>query len=522
MFLGADQAKDGAAAGPTAAWPRIWAGIAARAARTAGPRARRRAMAAAFSCAALLAGLGAAAPAAASAGRGHGAARVGRAAVPGSRLWVSRYNGPAGSDNSASSVAVSPGAGTVFVTGTSRVAPARSDYATAAYDAATGAQRRASRYSGPPGHADSASSVAVSPDGATVFVTGASRAGPTGATSGLDYATVAYDAATGAQRWASRYNGPANGDDGANSVAVSQDGATVFVTGTSQGATSSSDYATVAYDAATGAQRWARRYNGPQNKDDFAVAVAAGPGGHSVFVTGTSTGTASGLDYVTLAYNAATGARRWASRYNAPANRVDLASSLAVSPGGATVFVIGSSRGATSGFDYATVAYNAATGARRWASRYNGPRHADDFAVSVAAGPGGRSVFVTGRSPGATSSLDYATVAYNAATGAPRWARRYNGPASGADCASSLAVSPGGNAVFVTGTSSARNLGCLPPRDYATVAYSAATGARLWASRYTGPAGDSDASALAVSPHGTKVFVTGTSQDDYATVAYQR
>ena len=200
---------------------------------------------------------------------------------------------------------------------------------------------------------------------------------------------------------------------------------------------------------------------------------------------------------------------------------------MAVSPGGATVFVTGTSRGATSGLDYATVAYNAATGARRWASRYNGPRNADDCAVSVAAGPGGRSVFVTGTSLGGASGLDYATVAYNAATGAPRWVRRYNGPASGDDFASSLAVSPGGSAVFVTGTSFAGTSGGTSLSDYATVGYNAATGARLWASRYHGPAGQSDASALAVSPDGTKVFVTGatvgdTSLLDYATVAYQR
>jgi len=69
----------------------------------------------------------------------------------------------------------------------------------------------------------------------------------------------------------------------------------------------------------------------------------------------------------------------------------------------------------------------------------------------VAAGPGGRSVFVTGTTVGATKN--YATVAYNAATGVPRWVRRYNGPASSADSANSLAVSLGGSAVFVTGTS---------------------------------------------------------------------
>ena len=183
--------------------------------------------------------------------------------------------------------------------------------------------------------------MAVSPDGATVFVTGVNYSGR-----GADYATVAYDAATGAQRWASRYNGPANRDDFALSVAVSPGGATFFVTGASFGGrnraccNSDWDYATVAYDAATGAQRWASRYNGPANSADRASSLAVSPGGATVLVTGTSLD-----DYATVAYSAATGAQRWASRYNGPANRADLASSVAVSPGGATVFVTGKSRG---------------------------------------------------------------------------------------------------------------------------------------------------------------------------------
>jgi hypothetical protein len=66
----------------------------------------------------------------------------------------------------------------------------------------------------------------------------------------------------------------------------------VFVTGTS-----GNDYATVGYLAATGAQLWVRRYHGPAGSGGFATSVAASLRGERVFVTGGSDGS-----YATVAY----------------------------------------------------------------------------------------------------------------------------------------------------------------------------------------------------------------------------
>src|SRR5205823_1673814 len=68
----------------------------------------------------------------------------------------------------------------------------------------------------------SARSLAVSPDGARVYVTGDSG----------HFGTVAYDAVSGDQLWAASYDGGGI-DDIAVAVTVSHDGSTVFVTGES-------------------------------------------------------------------------------------------------------------------------------------------------------------------------------------------------------------------------------------------------------------------------------------------------
>ena len=423
------------------------------------------------------------------------------AAETGSRLWVQRFDG--GKADDASSMAVSPDGSTVFVAGQSN-----GFYTTIAYRAATGAEL----WIAGGAIAGRANSIAVAPGGATVFVTGAANA----VHGGLDIATVAYDAATGATRWVSRH-----GDGAGYQIAASSRG--VFVTGF-LGTKSGSEVGTLGYNGATGAQLWAGRDNGG-GIDSWGKALTVSPSGRTVFVSGVveTSDQAGSFGYLTIAYRAGTGVRLWSERYGGRSESASGGNAITMSQNGATVYVAGGSIELRQPQGYGILAYQASTGRQLWVSRYEGPGHGYDEASSIVVA--GADVVVTGESSGGPiTGSDYATVAVRASTGTRLWAERYNGPANGTDIAKMVAVSRNGGIVYATGTSA----GSTSTQDYATIAYQVATGARLWVGRYVSPTrGKSDVRSVAVNPRTGAVYVTGTSfgtaasRIDFATVAYR-
>jgi hypothetical protein len=268
----------------------------------------------------------------------------------------------------------------------------------------------------------------------------------------------------------------------------------------------------IAYDGTTGAKLWANGQGG-------GLSVAASPDGQTVFVIKSAAGAP---DYSTSAFDAATGKLLWNEIYNGPANRVDRPTAIAVSQDSSAVFVTGTSQGKTSGQDYATVAYATANGRQLWASRYNGAGHSHDNPAAIAVSPDSSAVFVTGVSFGATIGSRFATVAYSAASGKPMWTKTYDKP-SKRNSASSVAVSPDGHRVFVTGDSFKNAVGAIS----AVVAYAAGSGHQEWAQSYhAAKDGDDFSSIVLVSPRdGGKVIVAGrsvtaASADEYLAVAY--
>jgi hypothetical protein len=154
-------------------------------------------------------------------------------------------------------------------------------------------------------------------------------------------------------------------------------------------------------------------------------------------------------------------------------------------------------------------------GTRLWVGRYSAPGASDDRPSDLAVSPSGSTVYVTGSTeyPNATGSMPvsyFGTVAYSAVTGKRLWVERFLGPGNAAFC-SAVAVSPDGSEVFVTGQAAG---------DIATVAYNATTGHYLWSRLYKDPVASVQANAVTVSPDGSEVFVTGGGSPDLDTVAY--
>ncbi len=420
--------------------------------------------------------------------------------------WVARYNGPGNGWDAAYAFAVDA-EGNVYVTGYSCSSGFRDcDYATIKYDS-DGNQLWAARYNGPGNGYDRANALAVDAEG-NVHVTGFSEAPGTS----RDYTTIKYDP-NGNQLWVARYNGPGNGWDEAFALAVDADG-NVHVTGCSWSAGIDYDYATIKYDS-SGNQLWVARYNGLGNDDDKAFALALDADGN-VYVTGESTGYWTCSDFATIKYRK-NGTRHWVARYNGPANTTDFAKDLALDSSG-NVYVTGRSTGSDTEYDYTSIKYDP-YGNELWVARYNGPGNAWDGAEALATGLDG-NIYVTGFSEGYDTFWDYATIKYDS-LGNQLWVVRYNGLGNSYDWAEALDVDREGN-LYVTGYSGGSGTGS----DYATVKYNT-RGSQLWVARYNGPENYEDAArSVAVDAEGN-VYVTGTSSvsdttSDYATIKYSQ
>jgi hypothetical protein len=111
----------------------------------------------------------------------------------------------------------------------------------------------------------------------------------------------------GAYVWTNLYPKSVVGVSVATSIAIDQAN-NCYISGYSPGTNSGNDIVTIKYDP-KGNQVWLQRYNGPGNGDDAGNAIAVDDNGN-VYVTGYETTTAGGTEIVTIKYSPVTLQRR--------------------------------------------------------------------------------------------------------------------------------------------------------------------------------------------------------------------
>ncbi len=125
--------------------------------------------------------------------------------------------------------------------------------------------------------------------------------------------------------WESRFNGPIANDQG-NVITLDAAG-NIYLAGSMDTPAGTSDYLVIKYKP-NGDTAWVRTYNGTANGQDEALAIKVDAGGN-VYVTGKSQGTGTGVNAVTIKYNA-TGVLQWAAVYSNYNNSINIGYNLEV------------------------------------------------------------------------------------------------------------------------------------------------------------------------------------------------
>ena len=187
----------------------------------------------------------------------------------------------------------------------------------------------------------------------------------------------------------------------------------MYVIGYSEDISTSADYATVKYDG-DGNELWVTRYNGLDNYDDKAMAIAVTASGDS-YVTGSSRLSLYAYDCATVKYDS-DGEEVWVARYN------DSTGAALVLDDSCNVYITGHHHGN----EYVTMKYDS-DGKQIWGACYDSAYGFPCEARAIAVDNWGNA-YVTGRATSTLTSTirrlmfeefsyqDYATIKYTSAS----------------------------------------------------------------------------------------------------------
>jgi hypothetical protein len=330
------------------------------------------------------------------------------------------------------------------------------------------------------------------------YITGESD----GTGTGRDIITIKYDP-SGAQLWAKRFNGTFNGDDVGNSIVVDPSG-NVFVTGYTTIGAGNRDYVTLKYDA-SGVQQFAVTYSGTGNQNDEAIAIAFN--NNRLYITGTAINSNGNSDLLTIRLNPTNGNTVWMKAENGTANSNDIAYALLAYNN--DVVVVGQINNNITGNDYVTVRYNGNNGNVQWRKVY-------DF-VNSSGGATALTADVSGNFAvtGIVSNfgiIEYHTVLYNN-SGIQLWVNKVSTGLSFSSANPQIAVDPLFNHFYVCGQKNGVGSDIF-------VYQITPSGNKSWEQLYNGTQNGTDAAVdLVVNANGV-IYVAGASLNSSAKYDY--
>jgi hypothetical protein len=358
------------------------------------------------------------------------------------------------------------------------------------------------QYDGAGNGADMATGIHIDGSG-NVYVTGTTYVNGTNYN---DILTIKYNS-SGTQQWLSTYNGSGSSYDAGGAIIVNAAGNTVFICGGAMTTSNLSDFITVSYNASTGAQNWASTYNYNGNYDVAAKIALTGLNQTTVVVSGGVQHNSTTWKYATMNYSGSTG--NMLGSPSVSGNNTGSLAELGDICEDATqtyTYVAGSvnNTGTGTGYDYKIAKLLNSNLSVVWERTWNGANSLDDKAADIVVDASG-NVYVTGFTTTTTQGKNYATVKYNS-SGTLQWTKYHNGAGNGIDEATAINLDASNN-VYVTGTSHTGG-----SQDYYTIKYKP-DNTVVWEQAYNGLFNGLDkAYDIAVNPSTNEIAVSGQTQ----------
>ncbi len=456
--------------------------------------------------------------------------------------WAALYDGPAGSNDNAKSLAVND-SGFVYVTGNSFDNTTHDDFATIKYSP-EGTEVWISRYNRLENSYDKAGKIILDKFG-NLLVGGSSivkytpagteiwsvprpkismynmcmdRDGNLLSTAETNYqsaSTVVKVDSSGNEIWSIVENSPMLSDEYPKKIELDS-GGNIIIGGYTLSSTTAFDYTVLKYDT-SGVLLWTATYNGPDSSSDQLTAMAV-DAFDNIYLTGKIDFCGSDKDWATVKLNS-DGEQQWVARFDGGASYIDQANDMVVDDD-QNVYVTGYiSKTDTYGkYDFATIKYSA-SGTKEWIAYYDGINALSDQANCIALDDSG-NIYVSGNSYSSITGTDIITLKYDT-QGNEIWAVSYNGPGNSSDVPTDLTIDPFGNVIVCGGS-----YGDGSSLDYVTIQYDA-SGSEQWVQRYNGRGNYTDWPVdMKVNELGD-IFITGyargsSTNEDMVTIKYNQ